>query len=610
MTVKLKLITGFGAAIFCAVGIGVIGWWGINSALNSMNDLIDNACRFSALSDRINIQMLLQRRYEKDFLLNIGKPDKQESYLKKFGAVSVEMKKNITILKEMAAKESRLSDDIRKSISVIDQQYAKYLDGFSDVVGQVKSDPSIMPQEGNNRFTPYKDHIHALEETVENANIDGIELLSKVTDNARKTGERMVLMIICVFSVGAVVIIILSGFISRSILTPLFGLQRHAELMKIGDMSTRVNTKGKDEIGMVGQAFNSMAESLESKTALALDIAEGNLSRNVRVSGDKDMLGLALLKMTQGLNAILTQVRKTAWQVTNGSMEISDSSSLLSKRALEQASSMEEISSSMTEVSNRTKLNAENATQAKYLVTQVRDLAENGNHQMKTMEEAMSDINTASLEISKIIKVIEEIAFQTNLLALNAAVEAARAGKYGKGFAVVAEEVRSLADRSAKAAKETAELISSSKVRVEKGTDIGSQTSHALGEIVNGVTKVSDIISEIASASNEQATAVGQISEALYSVDQITQKNTSSAEEIEAAAALMSEHSRELMRILEQFKLDDERGKQKAVMYEGHHIPVNSLDKAGHIRDVSKKPLPGDKLKRLTAPPPDKRQGH
>ena len=200
-------------------------------------------------------------------------------------------------------------------------------------------------------------------------------------------------------------------------------------------------------------------------------------------------------------------------------------------------------------------MNAENATQANRAGYPGRLSAEKGEQQMGNMVKAMNDINESAAHISKIIKAIDEIAFQTNLLALNAAVEAARAGIHGKGFTVVAGEVRNLAQRSAAAARETAEMIEGSIKKTEAGAKIAEETSRALEEIVAGSTKVTDLIGEIASASKEQAQGIGQINTGLSQVDQVTQQVTASAEESAAASQELSSQSQQLKRMLTKFRL-------------------------------------------------------
>ncbi|MCF6179953.1 MAG: methyl-accepting chemotaxis protein, partial [Geopsychrobacter sp.] len=255
------------------------------------------------------------------------------------------------------------------------------------------------------------------------------------------------------------------------------------------------------------------------------------------------------------LNELMGNVSIAGDQIASGANEISGSSQDLSQGATTQAASMEEISASMGEMSSQIKQNAEYAGQADSLSTEAKNAAERGSKQMGEMVQAMSEINSAGQNISKIIKVIDEIAFQTNLLALNAAVEAARAGQHGKGFAVVAEEVRNLAARSAKAAQETSELIEGSVEKTAKGTQVANRTAEVLTEIVGGITKVSDLVKEISVASNEQAQGIAEVTGGLGQIDQVTQQNTATAEESAAAAETLSSQAMQLQQMLSRFKI-------------------------------------------------------
>ena len=312
----------------------------------------------------------------------------------------------------------------------------------------------------------------------------------------------------------------------------------------------------------VNALMESIGQPLREICRVLQEVAENDLTKKVdgQYHGQFEELKENVNKAIGNLDTAFGKVTEVVQRAVLGARQINDASRSLSEGATTQASSLEEITSSMAEIASQTKTNAENAQQAKSLTEDVRNAAEKGRKHMHDMMTAMNNITSSSEQIAKIIKVIDDIAFQTNLLALNAAVEAARAGRHGKGFAVVADEVRNLAGRSAKAAKETAELIDTSEATVKNGLKVAGETEEAFKEIAEGVVKATDLVGEIAAASNEQAQGVQQINIGLSQVDSVTQQNTAHAEETAAAAMELNHSAEELIEQVRQFETSESAG--------------------------------------------------
>jgi methyl-accepting chemotaxis protein len=335
-----------------------------------------------------------------------------------------------------------------------------------------------------------------------------------------------------------------------------FSVIKHCPRAKRGEDCRSCNLYGaRTEMEELGSILAGLENFLSDREEIASQIANGEFTNEVQVASEKDTFGRAFKTMTHNLREIISQVKGSAGQISSAAVQVSGASQTLSQGATEQASSLEEISSSFNEIASQTKINAENAHQANNFSNQAKKAADKGNIQMQEMVSAINEINESGKSISKIIKVIDEIAFQTNLLALNAAVEAARAGKHGKGFAVVAEEVRNLAARSAKAARETAELIEGSVQKTQNGSETAQESAAALEEIVQSINEATKLVNRIAAASNQQALGISQINEGLAQIDQVTQKNTAHAEESAAAAEELSAQSLQLTELLSRFKL-------------------------------------------------------
>lgn len=317
--------------------------------------------------------------------------------------------------------------------------------------------------------------------------------------------------------------------------------------------------KFKTLVDSVNSTSLALHNTIQNISDTLIQISDGNLNlENIDdLPGDLKAISDSVNRILHSLNDFLRTVSESSTQVASGSVQVSQGSQMLSQGATEQASAVEELSATIMEIASRTKQNAESAGKVNDLVNMVKGNAENGYSKMKEMLRSMNDINESSTNISKIIKVIDDIAFQTNILSLNAAVEAARAGQYGKGFAVVADEVRNLAAKSANAAKETTALIESSIKRVDSGTKIAKETAESFDEIVTGVGKTASLISEITISSNEQATGISQIDKGLSQVSQVIQTNSATAEQSAAASEELSSQAAVLNGLLKKFTLRD-----------------------------------------------------
>ncbi len=406
---------------------------------------------------------------------------------------------------------------------------------------------------------------------------------------------------------GVLIAVVIGLVLSRSITRPLAqGVEMMLEMAK-GHLGMRLKMDRKDEVGVLTAAMDDFSEDLQkSVVATFQQIAVGDLSANVVPKDGEDEISPALVevitslrglieedggralqaasdrdltkrverqyqgaynqmkvninKVLQTLDEALAQVAAAVEQVNDASAQINTGSQMLAEGANEQASSLEEVSASLEEMASTTRQNAGNANHAKQLSNESRNSAEKGNTAMERMSDAINKIKASSDETAKIVKTIDEIAFQTNLLALNAAVEAARAGDAGKGFAVVAEEVRNLAQRSAAAAKNTADLIDESVKNSQGGVEISMEVARILSEIVDGSAKVSDVIAEIAAASDEQSKGIEQVNTAVAQMNTVTQHNAANSEESAAAAEELRGQAEELASMVGSFSLTNTGG--------------------------------------------------
>ena len=371
--------------------------------------------------------------------------------------------------------------------------------------------------------------------------------------------QSLLFISIIISLIGMAVILIVSFFIGRQISKPMVKAVDLMNQFGEGQFDSRADKVGSDEIAQMSEAMNDFADvlqlSITNINGVLAALANGDLhqSADVELKGELDVLKKGVNHTVDIISQMIEEVAASSDKIDTSSSELALSSQNLADGTSKQAASLQEISSTVNEINSQGKTNNENAEIAQQITKQTLDIVKTGNEKMQDLLRSMQSIEETSSNVSKINKVIDEIAFQTNLLALNAAVEAARAGKYGKGFAVVAEEVRNLASRSADAAKNTTELIEASVKEINSGVQSANETASVLTEVNEGVEKITDLVSGIAAASAEQAVAVDEINKGLTQVNEIVQQNSAISEQTAASSNVLSSQVEDLKNMLGRF---------------------------------------------------------
>jgi methyl-accepting chemotaxis sensory transducer len=359
--------------------------------------------------------------------------------------------------------------------------------------------------------------------------------------------ERSVLQQIGVGVLISLLAVVALWFSSRSVALPIRKAANLARAIQQGDLSQRLGHRSADEVGQLSLSLDRMADSLQEQVAVAERISQGDLAVDVRLASERDQLGLALRRMVENLNGLVSQVQLSSQLINDKAGQVTHLSQELAGGATESASAVTEISATISQMATQIRQTSGYASEANGLSRSAEQAARGGNELMATLKAAMQEINQSGQDITNIIRAIEEIATQTNLLALNAAIEAARAGEHGRGFAVVADEVRQLAGRSAEAAQRSTRLIEESNARTIKGMELTDETAQALEAIVQGAAQVSQLVDEIASASSQQASGIEQVSLAIGQIDEVVHHNSSNSEQTSQTAQELTQQAQQMI---------------------------------------------------------------
>jgi len=538
-----KLRFGFLSITFLGVLIGIVGVVGMVLLLNNEKTTYNNTTLGLQYASDAESAFVRVRNKTKDLYIRYSQYGSKD-----LDSYEAEIEKQLMIVDEsLSSYTGTISDEQdQANFDKVDTLFKEYKSGVDTILSAVN---------GGNTATSVLASMNNMTDMANKAD-DAFDTLSAhITDVSvqQMNKDQITAWALMGIVAGVVVLalvgaILLGNRISDMIAQPIEIFAAFAKILAVGDVDVgkvttdkdRLLATRKDEIGTLASSFDSVIESTTLMAQQTSRVASGDLTVEVTVRSQEDVLGQSLQQLVEKMHDMVAEIAASANQVDAGAKQVADSSVALSQGATEQASSVQELTASLEEVTAHTTQNAENARRTDELARGIQKDAQTSSDQMKQMLKAMVEINGASDNIGKIIKVIEDIAFQTNILALNAAVEAARAGEHGKGFAVVAEEVRNLAGQSAKAANETSQLIESSMQKVDDGTKIADDTAESLYKIVNGIGQASELIDAIATATNEQAAALEQINQGVMQISDVVQNTAAAAEESAAASEELS----------------------------------------------------------------------
>ena len=507
LSVGAKLGLAFFIVLLITAALGLLSIVQLGRVNDTASDMADNWMPSSRAA--LSMGQEVTRYRTREYRLVMSGADKRAAVLDALKATAQAAEKQLNVYAKLIS-----SEDERTKFKQAQSLWADYLDNSRGLQNALeKGDPDVVNEYLITRgVAKYDAVIKELDDLVK-LNTDGANAANDLGDQIYANSRNMI--------IGMTVLAVLLGAALAVVITR--------------------------------QITRPLADSVQ----LAEAVAQGDLTRSLRVTGQDEVAQLqgALLRMVEQLKSVVSQVRDGVDSVSSASAQIATGNHDLSARTEQTASNLEETASSMEQLTGAVGQSADTARQANQLASTAADAAARGGEVVGHVVERMQQISESSKKIADIIGVIDSIAFQTNILALNAAVEAARAGEQGRGFAVVASEVRSLAQRSAEAAREIKGLIGRSVETVEAGSADVAEAGAAMNEIVGSVRRVTDLMGEIAAAATEQRDGIGQVNQAVANLDQMTQQNAALVEESTAASASLREQAQRLAEVVSVFNV-------------------------------------------------------